>query len=73
MTLFLYRCSAPAKSNDYQKIYADWCHEFQKYKSAVKLWEKKKAVSICEQILIYTNANKLLLHTDLRLIRPPSI
>lgn len=39
------RCTPPNKSNDYQKIYSDWCHEFEKYKSAMKSWEKKQAVS----------------------------
>lgn len=41
------RCTAPNKGNDYQKIYSDWCHEFEKYKSAMKMWEKKQAVSCC--------------------------
>jgi hypothetical protein len=44
ITVDAHRCSAPAKSNDYQKIYSDWCHEFEKYKSAMKNWEKKQAV-----------------------------
>uniref|UniRef100_A0A1B0GJS2 Uncharacterized protein n=1 Tax=Lutzomyia longipalpis TaxID=7200 RepID=A0A1B0GJS2_LUTLO len=39
------RCTPPNKSNDYQKIYSDWCHEFEKYKSAMKSWEKKQAKS----------------------------
>lgn len=45
ITVDAHRCSAPAKSNDYQKIYSDWCHEFEKYKSAMKSWERKQAVS----------------------------
>lgn len=44
-TLSYNRCTAPNKGNDYQKIYSDWCHEFEKYKSAMKMWEKKQAVS----------------------------
>lgn len=40
------RCAAPNKSQDYQKIYADWCHEFEKYKMAMKLWEKRQSVSL---------------------------
>lgn len=44
--IYPYRCTAPSKSNDYQKIYADWCHEFEKYKSAMKLWEKRQSVSL---------------------------
>lgn len=43
VTVDAHRCSPPAKSNDYQKIYSDWCHEFEKYKSAMKTWERKQA------------------------------
>lgn len=39
------RCTPPHKSTDYQKIYSDWCNEFEKYKSAMKSWEKKQVVS----------------------------
>ncbi|KAL7050696.1 hypothetical protein ACKWTF_004184 [Chironomus riparius] len=46
ITVDAHRCTAPSKSNDYQKIYADWCHEFEKYKSAMKLWEKRQSVSL---------------------------
>lgn len=42
--LFTYRCTPPHKSTDYQKIYSDWCNEFEKYKSAMKSWEKKQVV-----------------------------
>lgn len=45
VTVDAHRCAPPAKSNDYQKIYSDWCHEFEKYKSAMKTWERKQAVS----------------------------
>lgn len=44
VTVDAHRCAPPAKSNDYQKIYSDWCHEFEKYKSAMKTWERKQAV-----------------------------
>lgn len=43
VTVDAHRCSPPAKTNDYQKIYSDWCHEFEKYKSAMKTWERKQA------------------------------
>jgi hypothetical protein len=46
ITVDAHRCSAPSKSQDYQKIYSDWCHEFEKYKLAMKSWERKQAVSI---------------------------
>ena len=35
-------CSAPNKTADYQKIYSDWCNQFEKYKLAIQTWEKKK-------------------------------
>ena len=38
----LQRCAAPNKTADYQKIYSDWCHEFHKYKTALKTWEENK-------------------------------
>ena len=37
-----HRCSAPNKTDDYQKIYSDWCNQFEKYKLAIQTWEKKK-------------------------------
>jgi len=37
-----HRCSAPNKTADYQKIYSDWCNQFEKYKLAIQTWEKKK-------------------------------
>ncbi|KAF4526524.1 hypothetical protein B566_EDAN005891 [Ephemera danica] len=43
ITVDAHRCSAPSKSQDYQKIYSDWCHEFEKYKLAMKSWERKQA------------------------------
>ncbi|XP_026815096.1 semaphorin-2A isoform X1 [Rhopalosiphum maidis] len=43
LTVDAHRCSPPARSADYHRVYSDWCHEFQKYKSAMKSWEKKQA------------------------------
>ncbi|TRY62769.1 hypothetical protein TCAL_00852 [Tigriopus californicus] len=37
-----HRCSSPNKTADYQKVYSEWCSEFQKYKSALKTWEKRQ-------------------------------
>ncbi len=37
-----HRCSAPGKTGDYQRIYSEWCHEYQKYKSALQSWEKRQ-------------------------------
>ncbi|XP_077297385.1 semaphorin-2A-like [Arctopsyche grandis] len=37
-----HRCTHPNKTHEYKKIYSDWCHEFEKYKSAMKAWEKKQ-------------------------------
>ncbi|CAK1582749.1 unnamed protein product [Parnassius mnemosyne] len=42
ITVDTHRCSPPEKSNEYQKIYSNWCHEFEKYKSAMKTWERKQ-------------------------------
>ncbi|EEB14535.1 Semaphorin-2A precursor, putative [Pediculus humanus corporis] len=41
ITIDAFRCTSPKKSYDYQKIYSDWCHEFEKYKLAMKSWERK--------------------------------
>lgn len=43
ITVDAHRCLSPNKSQDYQKIYSDWCHEFEKYKTAMKTWERKQA------------------------------
>lgn len=59
ITVDAHRCSAPAKSNDYQKIYSDWCHEFEKYKSAMKSWERKQAQCASRQ-----NDSNQNLHTN---------
>ncbi|XP_076039740.1 semaphorin 2a [Oratosquilla oratoria] len=43
ITVDAHRCTAPARTNDFQKVYSDWCHEFEKYKLAMKTWERKQA------------------------------
>lgn len=45
VTVDAHRCASPRKTNDYQKIYSDWCHEFEKYKLAMKSWERRQEVS----------------------------
>ena len=30
------------KTDEYQKIYSEWCHEFHKYQTALKTWEENK-------------------------------
>ena len=45
ITVDTQRCAAPSKSHDYQKVYSDWCHEFEKYKMAMKTWERRQVVS----------------------------
>ncbi|KAI2808494.1 semaphorin [Blomia tropicalis] len=35
-------CSTPNES-EFRKIYSDWCHEFEKYKSALKSWQIKQS------------------------------
>ncbi|XP_071453669.1 semaphorin-2A-like [Hetaerina americana] len=39
------RCGAPARSRDYQRVYSEWCHAFEKHKAAVQAWERKKSCS----------------------------
>lgn len=35
-------CGTPTET-DYRKIYSNWCHEFEKYKLAMKTWQTKHA------------------------------
>ncbi|UYV72337.1 Sema-2a, partial [Cordylochernes scorpioides] len=35
-------CNVPSEA-DYKRIYSDWCHEFEKYKTAMKTWQNKQA------------------------------
>ena len=51
------RCAAPSKSNDYQKVYSDWCHEFEKYKSAMKTWERRQLVSWFDFLFCFATRN----------------
>ena len=37
-----HRCSSPEKTADYQKVYSQWCQQFQKYRDALKSWEQKQ-------------------------------
>ncbi|KAG8239315.1 hypothetical protein J437_LFUL015091 [Ladona fulva] len=43
LTVDANRCGAPARSRDYQRVYSDWCHAFEKHKAAVQAWERKKS------------------------------
>ena len=36
------RCSSPEDGGDYQKAYAEWCNEFQKYRTKLQMWEEKQ-------------------------------
>ncbi|KAL4708790.1 hypothetical protein ACJJTC_011754 [Scirpophaga incertulas] len=38
----VHRCTQPSKTQEYKQVYSDWCHEFEKYKSAMKAWENKQ-------------------------------
>ncbi|XP_018334945.1 semaphorin-2A, partial [Agrilus planipennis] len=49
VTVDSHRCSSPSKSSDYQKVYSDWCHEFEKYKSTMRTWEQKQAQCVGRQ------------------------
>ncbi|KAI8440221.1 hypothetical protein MSG28_001601 [Choristoneura fumiferana] len=37
-----HKCTQPSKSQEYKQVYSDWCHEFEKYKSAMKAWETRQ-------------------------------
>ncbi|KAE8749758.1 hypothetical protein FOCC_FOCC003498, partial [Frankliniella occidentalis] len=36
------RCGAPGRPQDYQRVYADWCHQLNKYKAAMHAWEQRQ-------------------------------
>ena len=42
LSIDTHRCAAPERTTDYQKAYSEWCHQFQKYRNALKTWEKKR-------------------------------
>jgi len=53
------RCSAPTQATDYQKAYSAWCNEFQKYKTSLREWEKKRRDTQCpNNISTVINVNK---------------
>ncbi|KAI1301480.1 Semaphorin-2A [Halotydeus destructor] len=35
-------CTSPNEA-EYRKVYSDWCHEFERYKQAMKSWQLKQA------------------------------
>ncbi|CAG0887060.1 unnamed protein product [Cyprideis torosa] len=35
-------CATPTKPMEFQQAYADWCREFERYKYAMKNWQKKQ-------------------------------
>ncbi|KAF5305741.1 hypothetical protein FQR65_LT07637 [Abscondita terminalis] len=41
LTVDSYRCGIPDRARNYEQVYSEWCHEFERYKFAMKLWEKK--------------------------------
>ncbi|CAG0890637.1 unnamed protein product [Darwinula stevensoni] len=43
ITVDSHRCAPPGKAQDYQKVYSDWCHQFEKYKLAMETWKRKQA------------------------------
>lgn len=36
-------CTSPNEA-DYRKVYSDWCHEFERYKQAMKTWQARQMV-----------------------------
>ncbi|XP_045110668.1 semaphorin-2A-like isoform X1 [Portunus trituberculatus] len=57
ITVDAHRCSAPARTNDFQKVYSDWCHEFEKYKLAMKTWERKQAQCASRNNISHQNSH----------------
>lgn len=45
VTVEIQKCSAPTQASDFQKVYAEWCHEFQKYKQAMQIWQRRQEVN----------------------------
>lgn len=44
ITVEIQKCSAPTQASDFQKVYSEWCHEFQKYKQAMGVWQRRQEV-----------------------------
>ncbi|XP_021968718.1 semaphorin-2A isoform X2 [Folsomia candida] len=42
VSIEIQKCSAPEKASDFQKVYAEWCHEFQKYKESMAVWQRRQ-------------------------------
>ncbi|CAG7818868.1 unnamed protein product [Allacma fusca] len=42
VTVEVQKCAAPTQASDFQKVYAEWCHEFQKYKQAMQSWQRRQ-------------------------------
>lgn len=40
-------CAAPNSEMEFKRIYADWCREIERYKSAYQSWHAKQNVSCC--------------------------
>ena len=36
-------CSTPSET-EFRKVYSDWCHQFEKYKSDMKRWQLRQSV-----------------------------
>ncbi|XP_076336169.1 semaphorin-2A-like isoform X1 [Tachypleus tridentatus] len=41
VTIHSQSCNSPSQ-NEYKKVYSDWCVEFEKYKTAMKLWQNNQ-------------------------------
>ena len=62
------RCSAPTQATDYQKAYSAWCNEFQKYKTSLREWEKRRRDTQCPNnistIINVKNKNRVNVHSS---------
>ncbi len=43
--LLIETCSTPSET-EFRKVYSDWCHQFEKYKSDMKRWQLRQSVSL---------------------------
>nr|CAD7268322.1 unnamed protein product [Timema shepardi] len=68
ITVDAHRCVAPGKSHDYQKVYSDWCHEFEKYKMAMKTSAAVGSTTAPTRTRIPTRYSTTVLSSDTRYV-----
>jgi hypothetical protein len=53
VTVDVQQCSTPTQTSEFQKVYADWCHEFHKYKQAMDDWQRKQEVIVISNNILH--------------------